>query len=244
MEHKLLNISSRQRTSGTNSNFRLNLNNSEGLQACKSIILKSASIPNTVYNINEFNNIILLGTSGADFTDTVPVGQYTINELITYLTTALTAYTPTITFDSKTSKLRFQTTTPLEYKIFSDGNTIADVLGITVASSGLVTDFTPASSISLEGLQNVFIASQTLGESNFISSLGLDKNFIGIIPITVPYGQIEHYTTNHADIDDFDSLSAQHGKNIQAIDVVLYDELGNIIDTNGHHIDLTFKIYY
>lgn len=247
MSHKLLHISSRDKSadSASNSDFNVSFSNSDVLQAVKKITLKSVSIPNTVFNINQYNNKFTYKIAGSPTSVTMTPGQYSQSEFKTEFETILSGLAMSIVIDPNTKKIFATTTTPIEWLDISE-NDMAEVLGIETGSGGDVTFFNAQHVIALEGLRSVFINSIEAGEGNMISSQNSQqKNTIGIIPMTVGFGFIEHYTTDHSDIDQQDIHRGNpSGRNIQKISIKLRDEKQNIIDLNGHHVELVLKIHY
>ena len=244
--HKLLNVTSRRRireSSASTSDFIITLNNAQGLQQVKSVVVKQATIPNSMYNVSSYNNTFTYKIAGVENSVSITQGQYNVTTLIDALETALVGVGMSITVNELTSKLTFTTTTAIEYLPYPT-NPMGDVLGINNGSGGDLSVFTPVGSVSLEGLKNVFIYSDKLGENNLINSQGKTFSFLGVIPIEVGYGGIEHYVTQHSELDDHDSLSVVHGKNVQVIDIKLTDVNGNILELNGHDVDLILKIFY
>jgi len=247
MSHKLLHISSRDKdgSSESNSNFSVSFSNSDVLQAVKKITLKSVSIPNTVYNVNQYNNEFTYKIAGTPTSVTMDPGQYSQSEFKTEFETILSGLAMSIVIDPNTKRIFATTTTPIEWLTISE-NKMAEILGIETGSGGDVTFFNAQHVIALEGLRSVFIDSIEGGEGNMLSSRNSQQqNIIGIVPMTVGFGFIEHYKTDHSEIDDQDIHRGNpSGRNIQKISIKLLDEKQNVIDLNGHHVEMILKIHY
>lgn len=244
--HKLLRISSRDRDnlSDSTSNFYVNVNNVKSLQTSKAVIVKQITLPNTMYNIDENNRSFTYSIGLSPTTIQIDVGQYNIDSLIIALQSAGINIGLEITQNERSKKLQFTTTTPIQYLDISF-NPMAEVLGIDFGkgTDSDVNSFDATALPNLAGIKNVFIESQALGEDNLIQSNSKIKNIIAIIPITTIFGGYEQYLTPHAEIDDNDN-KAHGGHNKQTIDITLRDSRNNIIDLNGHHIEIVLKIYY
>lgn len=245
-QHKLLRISSRDRDnlSDNTSQFYVNVNNVKPLQIARSVIVKQITLPHTMYNIDENNRSFTYNIASSPTTVQIAVGQYTTTTLITALQTAASAVGLAITQNATTQKLEFTNTTNIEYLDISE-NPMAEVLGIEYGqgSGSDVASFNATGLPDLTGVSNVFVESQALGEDNLIQTNSKTQNIIAIVPLTVAWGSYEHYLTQHAEIDDNDS-EAHGGKNKGRIDITLKDDKGNVIDLNGHHVELILKLYY
>ena len=251
LQHKLLQISSRDRVIGlsnSTSDFTVNMNNIDGLQKVKSVVLKHATIPNVFYNISSLdgNNVFTYNIAGTPGSFTVPEGQYSVADFLVALDLAGVAIGLVSTFDTVTSKLSFTTTTNIEWLDLNDGNAMAEVLGIKygTGSGADVGSYAAQGMVGLEGVRNVYIESVQLGEANLLRSNNTTTSTLAVVPITVPFLGIEHYTSQHADIDDVDSVSRRYGKNIQSVSIKLLDHDGHVLDLQGHHFSMVVKIYF
>lgn len=241
---RLLRISSKDRTDSSISKYNFTFaTNDYDLHQAKRIMLKSAIIPNTQYNIHIHNNTFRYFIGGVFGTSLVlPVGQYTITTLIDALTAAAVALGMTIVQDPLTLKLVFTTTTPITYLTKNQGNFMAGVLGITSESTGGdVGSYSAPGLPNLIGLRHLYIASSTL--SNNTSMITDDKQKLSIfadIPITVEFGGLQDVDNDSSTLD-YTSFGAR--KNISTIDINLIDEHNETVDLNGHDFILVFAIF-
>jgi hypothetical protein len=175
---------------------------------------------------------------------TIAVGQYTLATFITALEAAASAIVLVVTSSTITTRLTLATTTAVEWLDISS-NPMAEVLGIEYnAGSGAdVTSFVPTGFFNLTGHSNVYVRSQSLGESNMLETNGSVLPMLAVLPLTVDYGAVEHYLTQHSDIEDVDSL-AQDVRPIGDIDIRLQDYNGNTLDLHGTHVEIILKVYY
>ena len=246
LRHKLLRISSRDRDvlSDSTSSFSVNLNNIKELQTTRSVVVKQVSIPNTMYNITDYNRTFTYKLASVSSSFDIAEGQYNTTQLIAALEAAGTEIGLAISQNPITSKLSFTSSTNIEY-LDSSENSMAEVLGIEYgAGSGEdVGTYSATGLLDLGGVKNIYIESSELGEESLIRSNGKTINIIAVVPITVAYGSTQHYLSQHSSIDDVDNRN-HGGRNHQRINIVLKDSADNIINLNGHHVEMVLKVYY
>ena len=244
--HKLLHISSRDKATGTNSNFTVNLSRFFYLSAVKSVVLKQLTVENVFYNINASNNIFTYNIASSPSSVNLPSGQYTIAEFMSALQALLITdgiVGCAITQNSVTKKIEINSTTAFE--MLFDTNIMANVLGIeSDAGSDTTTNF-PTGLPALEGVRNIAIGSNVIGENNFNSTDTAIQDIFAIIPVTESFGEIIQYVSQHSEIDDVDSSSRHLGKNITHIDIKLTNKDNNLeLDLQNHNVDILLKVYY
>ena len=245
---RLVRISSKDRSQTSNSRYDIVYDtNDYDLQLIKKVVLKSAIIPNTMYNVNTYNNVFKFDYNGGDQQFTVPVGQYDINDIIGELTTQIdaiiTPQTVSIVQTALTQKLTFTLSagTLILYNE-DDGNLLGGVLGINETSSAPAISQTADSLTSLEGLKNVYIASKTLSNHTAMITRNKSKqNIFCNIPITATFGSI---STVEEDESTLDYTNFHNKKNISSIDIKLLDENNNVLDLNGSDWILIFRVYH
>lgn len=246
MNHKLLHLHSlhKDQSSESNSDFRVNFTNYDFMQHVKSVVVKQISFPHIFYNIDESNRTFTYKIASVPTSVQIPIGQYTVAELITALQGAAALVGLTIIQSSVTRKLSFTTTTDIQYLPIAE-NDMADVLGLTTGTVGDVSNYTALGFTDLRGIKNVKVVSEALGTLNLITSESKLENVLAVIPITQEFAAMEYYVSTHTEIDDFDTISQKHGKNVQIIDIKLVDlETNRVIDLANHHVDIVLKIYY
>jgi hypothetical protein len=120
-------INSRERTTGTNSNFSYEIKLPAGNNFDRVVCLQ-ASIPKTYYLVQSPGNTITLTEDGKDAKITLPEGNYGVESLKTVLATQLTA-------ESKASlnSYTYTITSPDEFKTTGTGK-----LTFTVSGNGLI----------------------------------------------------------------------------------------------------------
>lgn len=208
----------------------------------RQITLQSAQIPYSFYVINYTNNQFKyqLG-SGTIYTDTIPVGNYTANSLITALNASLLAnsITLTITFSSINGTLTFTHSTS-NFTFYDVTYSILPTLGF--ASN---TNYTSASltltglyPLNLLGIKVLQVRSSILNMLNYSSVSGGITTLLGTIPVSsIPFGMIE-YTDKGQNKVTFSNTT------LDEIDFEILDgESGNFINFNNQDWTMTFCIY-
>ena len=260
MNHNLLRVSSdfKQSNSNSNSDFLVAYNNNPALEHVVRVVMKQADIPNVFYNINETgfnftntgNNILTITNDAAiQSTAIIPIGQYTLSELITEINefladVAFTNGIVTIAQNPITKKLEFTTSVPA-YKFSIDQCTILSYLGFAAPSVYQYNAILVADSFSnLSGVTEVYLTSQKISDSsNMIVRASTVYPVILIVPMTVDFGEIEHYLSPHDELDDIVYPSSE-GNSIRQVDLQLRDKFSNILDVGTLSLNLIVKVYH
>jgi hypothetical protein len=243
MPTRLLRITSKDRSVQSLSKYNFTFStNDYDLHQARRIMLKSAIIPNTQYNINNNNRTLTWEIAGVPTSVSITAGQYTLAQFITAIEAAAIAITLTVTQDAITGKLTLATVTAVEWIDSVDGNAMANVLGIEIgAGSGADgVSFVPSGLPNLMGLRQVYISSSML--SNNTAMITEDKQKINVfadIPIDVPYGALQ-IVDNAADTLDYTDFHSK--KNISISDIKLLDENDNVVELNGADFTLIFHV--
>jgi hypothetical protein len=247
MPSALLRINSQSRTGASlsTSHFNVNFNNAPCCQGAKAVILKHISFPNVFYTIRTgVNDTFTYNISGTPTTVTIPTGNYTVTSLIAELETSLNGIGFTATLSSLTSKLSFTTTTAIEWLTYPT-NRMANVLGLITGSVTDETDFEGTGIPDLSGIRTVYLTSDKLSDGvNMVDAFLHGITVIGVVPVKVPFGVVQHYDSPHEGIDDVQFVSQGQGINLQYADIKLYDQDANLVDLQGHHVNIIFKLYY
>lgn len=243
---RLLRISSKDRSIGSESKYKLKFpTNDSDLHQVRRIMLKSAILPNTQYNVHAGNNTFSYEIADVLYSFNITPAQYTTDTLITAVIAGFAAelvpITMTIIQDAATSKLSFTSDTSIQWLNRIDGSSIGQMMGITTSSTIASTTHTASGVPQLQGLRHVYIASNAL--SNNTSMITDDKNKYNIfadIPITVPYGGMEIVDNDSSTLDYIDFNCK---KNISSIDIELLDEHNDTLDLLGHDFILVFAVF-
>ena len=270
-ESRLLRISSKDKSPESPSKYQITYKtNDNDLHQIRRVVLKSAIIPNSQYNIHHNNNTFYFNetvpqNNSDEVTDGVvnehasieiisggvvedekdeevgryiiPVGQYTISMLISTLENMISGLA--ITQSPLTNKLTLTYSSPFSVLV-NDKNPLARVLGITEDIENVST-YSCKSLPDLSGLENIYIASQTL--SNHSAMICNDKQKQSVfcsVGINVPFGQTMILEEDSISLDYTDFYAP---RNISTIDITLLDENNNVLDLNGLDWVLTFRVY-
>ena len=252
-KEKILVINSKDRISGTNGDFEVLFNDSSCQQVIK-VLCKDVWIPNLFYNINGGNNTLEFKQNAqANQIVTVPVGQYSIDQLITQLKASIDiklidGATVTITKHPTLYNLIFTfsgavTPTNNNVTFFSDPSLIADSIGLT-SDVGPSSVLSMPSPFNLKGPEYVNIHSPQVAETH-----GLDGGASGYISLLetvslaeTAFGTIAHRQNND---DELAMLLYEQPRNISRIGIVLRDESGvRMVLPDNAYVTVILKIFF
>jgi hypothetical protein len=212
---KYIRISNVERTSGTPSNFQVNLGNDTILDRCEQIQLISASIPNAMYNIsNAFGNTtftIVWSVPLTTITYTFEPGQYTTAQIIAELNGAIVppgGFTFLMRQDVNTGLIIVDSTglftIPGSTNFPTNPTSLNSYLGFADAQAPalqIVGFYRP----SLFGSTMMYIHSPELGSNiTYLDTLTTggqtnDVNGCFTIPVNVPYNVMQTYQGSEED---------------------------------------------
>jgi len=120
----------------SNSNYQIDLD--EEYKNILSVELVSIDIPKTQYLINSTNNLLYFKINGFEYTATVPIGNYTIDELLVALKSSmdtLSGNTFTLSKSSLTNKITISvSTSTFDLQFVDKTNQIGKLLGFLTSS--------------------------------------------------------------------------------------------------------------
>jgi len=235
--HYILKIDSRDSINyGVTTNpLQISLNNHSSSKI-ERIILKNASIPNVFYNINMYNNKLMVGSTLITF----PIGHYNINDLITYFNTNVVGCV--LSFNTFLNKYVFTSSSNLLF--VANQSTILYVLGLNdnvdyTLSIGVQTaSFMP----DLSGVRNIHVET-SFSQMNVLDSKGFYKSYIANIAVDVSYLNIIHYINQQLELDEV-IRSKTYSQNLNTLTITLRDNKGNLLDLQNQHYELNFKVSY
>jgi hypothetical protein len=204
-----------------------------------SVSVINASIPIGQYNVNSTNNILVLKNVVTDVISTVTItsGNYTITQLIAELTTNTPAEYE-YTYTPKINKMSIYNTTH-NFQILSR-TTMWELLGLqrnTVVTSTLKTYHFP-NCVNMSGLRNINIHLDNLNTKNITSATKSVSTIIASVPVDVnSSGVLSYNLSNNYEIPV--PISS-----LDYINILLKDDLGNFIENNGIHWNMTLKFSY
>lgn len=209
-----------------------------------SISVINAQIPVSYYNINIYNNVLKVLVGVSTYTITLTTGNYTSTTLTTLLATLFTAQgltTFTFSYSTTSGKLTITNTTP--FTILFSGSTSLGVLGFDDSSNTVATlvsllyTAVGAYPLNLLGTLRVRVLSTKLQTFNLDSSVAGGVSLLASIPVEAPpYSVIlyDNYTKSATELKNL---------KINAIDIQLVDDLGNLLQLNNIDWSLTLAIY-
>ncbi len=252
LKSHLIRISSEDRDQGSvsNTDFTVNLTQSANVQEVKAIVIKNISFANMFYNVpSNFNTLIILNSvSNTNRTVTITPGQYTINQFISALQTAInTAFvadsvTVAITNNVNTNVLTF-TSTGGNINIILSGTTMYNLIGLNADTSTASSLVMPLP-YNLTGETEVYIHSAILAAGNLYEPSGT-FNVVDMVPITVPFG-----ATQSADYNVFEQHFKTYSpfeekKTLSSIDIRLRARDGRVLTLpNNFNFNMLIKYYY
>lgn len=233
---KLITISSDNKTSSSisNSNFHVILPPTAGdIDNIKGCLIKEVSFANIFYNINSYNNVLILDdtVSSTSVPITLTPGQYTLTQFITALQSAINtalsgdSVTVVISNDPIANVLTFTFTGGNIGFTYFDGTTVISTMGPVIG----FTDDIPAGSVltmpypyNLTGETELRIYSACIGNSKSIQSQpNGTSNLVDVVPITVPFGATQTSNYNDTEMHFISYSPYEQKKSFRDVDIVL-----------------------
>jgi hypothetical protein len=227
-------LNSKYATSYFNNTYKFSLNTleiDEGHYIYLSIV--HVSIPYSFYNVHENNNRLEYISNNLGYVINIPVSNYNINQLISYLSSAMPSFT--ITYSNKTNKITFKHST-YDFTILSS-STCYRILGFDENKSytSYGTILVSSNCINLMTINSIFLLSNLL-TYNISSSIPNSQNILCQIPVdNGPNSLIHYYNKNGFRTNLF-------LKYINDISLRLVDEYNNDINLNGLHFRVTIQL--
>ena len=249
---KIIVINSRDKISGTNSNFRVQIQDSISQEVLK-ILVKDVFVPNQFYNVDADNNTLDLNQNSLGLVQAIVTpGQYNIDEFIVVLKNAIEAVLidgaiVDITKNTNTNKLTFTFTTatnPLNNNVsFLDTSTMKELIGFntTIPENTVLNMPNPW---NLNPLQYVQIHSQALASNHGMD--GGANTTIGLLETIslneTAFGGVAHRA--NAD-DELAEIIYDDQRALNTIDIKIRNASGKILTLpDNHHISIMVKAYF
>lgn len=223
-DHKLVQVNSRFRSTGTTADFSIDFL-SRDLDKVTRVVMIKASLPRLFPNIWSVNNSIVINHAGADFTFLVPEGQYTVITLATAMTTACAGINMAFVYNTTTNRFTATYSGVTTATLVSSSSTIAPYIGLTAdLTLGAPADL--ASPPQLSGPDEVYIHSQIVAANSCVVPSGAIP-FLGYISFTtVPYGFVGSYKADSLDVAH---IEMPYQVCIRKINIKLCDVNGDLI---------------
>ena len=244
----LLRVNSKFKKSlETDADFSYDLVSSQAVASVTSISLIQATVNRLFTNINHSNNTISYMNGSSVITNlTIPVKQYTIEELITALNLL---YTWTWTLGTDKKLYIENTGLPI---ILLASSTVAQYIGLTTNISLIPGDPTFPKAMQtfpqLQGPDEIYVQSSILAAGQCLDDIyntGGSIPLLGIIPCgSVPYG----YSINwHSNETSQYTIYSENGtpNQLKRLFIQLTDKYGNLLNLPPLcHVDLLFRLTY
>lgn len=254
---KYMRLSSRDKLVGNNgsknSDFKINIANKNQTPfsgQVTGIKVQSVVFPNVFYNIRSVNNTFSFTEGATRYDLQVGEGFYTAQELAAALKAVIDAAysgTVTITLTPYSKKFNFKFSGGGNVVIHADDTaptvvaTMASRIGFSVDSSPARKDITAEFVPRLEGLQEMFIVSSTLGATQLADAVeNKQRNVIAVVPNKAEFGGVNVWEN----VDDLDIVQYNKLKNITQIDIRLENSRGELLDLQNHDIKIIMKAYW
>ena len=199
-----------------------------------SISLQTFQMPYSFYNINAYNNkLVLEVTNYGMYTLTLDEKNYTASTLSTEITTQFAAVEGTIgtvivcTYNSYT--LKFTLTSTLETIKLDSDSTIGTIMGINFSTDidvSFALSITMSNVMNLGGIPNVYIKTPNLSFNNESSNVNI-RNYLSAVPVSQNWGEYILFRPNVP-------LTIKiANKSIEYLEIQLVDDDNQEIEING-----------
>ena len=202
------------------------------------VMLNSFKFTNAFYNISTVNNMFYYSLSSninTILTIQIPVGQYTITNLLSTLNTAL-ASSIILSYSNTTFKITF-TSSSYTFIIRTGQNDCLNVLGLTTNTTQSSTT-TSTKLINLSGVQVIYLSLANIKLSSNASKSSTTTNILESINVDSLIGNIQSFynptNTRYKISDNY----------INFIDIKLYDEYNRFLDFNNVDWFLNISIIF
>jgi hypothetical protein len=233
-------ISSRDKNSGTNSNFKITIDKPIG--PIHRLYLEGFRIPHSWYTIMSGINDQLTVDDGTDYVVTLTEGYYNKTDLATHIQSAIrSAYTPdnlhTCTYDSLTEKFTIaHPSTNFSLNFATTTRSCASTLGYNDVDTSSGLSHTADNIYNLIYSEYIQIQSPQLGESGFRTPR-YNADLVKIVHVDVAFGSWITYENqgSHYYID-------KEGKNLNIVEVQLsFKHDGPLVPLNGKNWYMIFS---
>ena len=198
-----------------------------------SFAVNSFSMPNSIYIINENNNLLSITLNSVASNYYIDYGNYNIDTFKTYLLTIL-PNTFTITYSTINNKYTISNTT-YDFTI-NNTSTIYEIMGFKKSTSYTSTNkiLKLPYTCNFNGLQNINISWENLNTDNLDSFFKAQSNIIQNIPIDSSKSIINYNKSNALMIPIKTNF-------LDSIIISLKDDLNNSLNFNNQHFNLAIQ---
>lgn len=256
-KHRLLRISSEDKSRSTDSNSRFSVDVPPTAKAIDNVCgysVKFALCPNIFYNVPEGKNVIQFTkqTGAVVYNISFEANQYNITDFLTNLKTRIdNIITPdavTLNLD-RFGKIVFGWSgdayafTQADY----EATTMRDIIGLGVddAQGTFLTVQTMDNPVNLNGETEVYIHSRALHQSGLTEASG-NFSVVDVIPLNdTPYGGVASITYPDHQLTKINYEPYETKKSLRTIDIVLRDRRGNVLQLpDNYYFTMMIKLYH
>jgi len=238
---RIIDIYSNNRTSGSNSNFTVQLPNLD--QRYDRVSLVSASIPKTYYNVSSPYNTFILTEGVQTLTITVPVGNYSFTSFASVVQSLLIANSfNSITYacipNLSLGKLQISSNNVIITTLtFPASSNLYKNFGVYYQSSNSFNSATAFISLNVCIFTiNVILINSSIVKS--VSSVNNSSNLLSMLGVnsSLPFGSITYENTSPIDNSRECQIST-------SVSFIITDADGTELDLNGIPCNLTLMIF-
>ena len=222
--------------------YKMHIDLDQTIKQIYSIELVTADIPKIQYLIHEYNNVLHFEeTNGVILQAVIPIGNYTISELVTEVQTQLNTVgasnytvalindrvriTSDLTGGDNIFNLRFAGGTEnhgLKTRTIYKTNSIGDILGFMFDDKTGASNYTATEQYKLNGENNVYVHF-----TNIDSYKRYDQGAFAVLPLEVEHGEIMFFQKEFQIKHSFSPMIEIHH-----LDIELRTYAGNFYKTN------------
>jgi len=227
------------------------------LKSVRSMALKSAQFVNNQYNVQAENDTFEYHFAAVAQHVVIPVGFYTATELLTIIAEAIRVLMNpthpgvviTMTVDPNTYKITYVSSLAganIAIGDFTGAGTLNAFLGNTV-DSGVIPgqtvyqfdSFPDLNGLDFAGIDVRSKTSKTI--LNISPNRGKITNSLGVIPVNVPFGQLQSYT--NPDLIG-SKVDFSYPEDLSSIEFSVRDTDGDALLDQGRHLMVEFVIWF
>lgn len=218
--------------------FELPVIVSDQLKESAYISVKSACIPYSWYNINDYNNILDIYCDGDNYSLTIPVGNYNINTLISAIESVMlpTGLQISLKYIPNVNHVSF-THSSLPFQILQS-STCYEALGFTenLNYNSVANYIESVNGINLFNVRQILINSNNFVLNNINSYQNGNASILSSVTVTGNPNSILHYKNNTS------IHKIHHLNNLSNLHIKLTDEIGRPLLLNNINWSLTLEV--
>lgn len=256
-KHRLLRISSEDKSRSTDSNSRFSVDVPPTAKAIDNVCgysVKYASCPNYFFNVPSYANVLQITKQTGNVVYTIPIqaNQYNLTDFLVKLKDTIDNFifpdTCTVAVD-QFNKIVFgwvgdaYAFTPDNY----EASTIRDIIGLTEdgAQGTFFTVQSMNNPVNLTGESEVYIHSRTLHQSGLTEASG-NFSVVDVIPLnTTPFGGVASITYPDHQLSKINYEPYETKKSLRTIDIVLRNRKGQVLELpSNFYFTMMLKLYH